>query len=171
MEKPEPTGAGAVECYRGVLFGVAYRLVGTAHDAENMVQESFSRWNRLDPDERALIVSPRSWLLRVVSRVCLDHRRSAGFQRRTSVGDWLPEPLPDRRGNPMCDITLDESVSIALVILLEEVTPTARAIVILHDVFGLSFTDIGEIVGCSPAACRHLAVVARRHVRPETGSS
>lgn len=179
LTEPGAAEAAAVERYRGLLFSVAYRLVGTAHDAEDMVQESFSRWYQLDPDEQAQIQSPRSWLVRVTSRVCLDHLKSARVRRESYVGDWLPEPLPDRlistdlgagpteRGDPLYDITLDESVSIALLVLMEELTPAARVTFILHDVFGFSFTDIAEVVSRSPAACRQLAVSARRHVRPD----
>lgn len=168
-----------VESHRGLLFSVAYRLVGAAHDAEDMVQETFSRWYQLNPEDRAAIVSPRAWLVRVASRVCLDHLRSARVRRESYVGDWLPEPLPgslvaasfgsgSNRGDPLHDITLDESVSTALLVLLEEVTPAERVTFILHDVFGISFNDIAEIVGRSAAACRQLAVSARRHVRTDS---
>ena len=173
------SGPTDVESHRRLLFSVAYRLVGAAHDAEDMVQETYTRWYQMAPEARATIESPRAWLVRVASRVCLDHLGSARVRRESYVGDWLPEPLPGSlvaasfgsgtsRGDPLHDITLDESVSTALLVLLEEVTPAERVTFILHDVFGLPFQDISDIVGRSPAACRQLAVSARRHVRPDS---
>lgn len=178
MGEFDESTATNVESHRGLLFSVAYRLVGAAHDAEDMVQETYSRWYQMKPDDRAAIELPRAWLVRVASRVCLDHLGSARVRRESYVGDWLPEPLPgslvaasfgsgNNRGDPLHDITLDESVSTALLVLLEEVTPAERVTFILHDVFGLPFNDISEIVGRSSAACRQLAVSARRHLRPD----
>ena len=161
--------------HRRLLFSVAFRMVGSAHDAEDMVQEAYSPWYGLDPHARSMIGSPRAWLVQVTSRLCLDHLRSARVRRESYVGDWLPEPLPTdyiaanfgggpTPGDPVHDVTLDESVSTALLVLLEEVTPAERVTFILHDVFGVPFREISEIVGRTPAACRQLAVSARRHV-------
>lgn len=164
--------------YRKLLFGVAFRLLGSAHDAEDMVQEAYSRWYAMDGPARAAIDSPRAWLVQVTSRACLDQLRSARVRRESYVGEWLPEPLPASylsanlgasamAGDPVNDITLDESVSTALLVLLEEVTPAERVTFILHDVFGVPFNEIADIVGRTSAACRQLAVSARRHVRSE----
>lgn len=167
-----------VEQYRKLLFGVAFRLLGSAHDADDMVQEAFSRWYAMDRQARSAIDAPRAWLVQVTSRVCLDQLRSARVRRESYVGDWLPEPLPTSYlaanlgaspmpGDPVNDVTLDESVSTALLVLLEEVTPAERVTFILHDVFGVPFSEISDIVGRTSAACRQLAVSARRHVRSD----
>jgi RNA polymerase sigma-70 factor, ECF subfamily len=163
---------------RKLLFNVAFRLLGSTHDAEDMVQEAYSRWYALDEQAQSMIEVPQAWLVQVTSRVCLDQLRSARVRRETYVGDWLPEPLPTSylsanfgstamAGDPVHDITLDESVSTALMVLLEEVTPAERVTLILHDVFGLPYREIADIVGRSSAACRQLAVSARRHVHSE----
>lgn len=178
------TDRGQVVCvevgdFRGLLFSVAYRMLGSAHDAEDMVQEAFSRWYAQTPENRSEIGSPRAWLVAVTSRACLDHLRSARARHEAYVGDWLPEPIPPHRmpvalddssapGDPADHITLSESVSTALLVLLEELTPAQRVAFVLHDVFRLPFSEVSEILERSPEACRQLAVAARRHVRGES---
>jgi len=165
-----------VEQHRPVLTGVAFRLLGSAHDAEDMVQEAYSRWYGLAPTDRAGIETPAAWLVRVTSRICLDYLRSARVRRENYVGEWLPEPLPvwhpattgarqSDTADPADEVTLDESVSTAVMVLLEDLSPAERVSFVLHDVFGVSFSEIGTIVGRTPAACRQLAVSARRHAR------
>ncbi|MFC7676001.1 RNA polymerase sigma factor SigJ [Mycolicibacterium sp. GCM10028919] len=164
--------------YRKLLFSVAFRLLGSTQDAEDMVQEAYARWFAMDQHAQSIIEVPQAWLVRVTSHACLDQLRSARVRREAYVGDWLPEPVPTsyltanlgasaRPCDPVQNVTLDESVSTALLVLLEEVTPAERVTFILHDVFGVPFKEIADIVGRSPAACRQLAVSARRHVRSE----
>ena len=157
------------------LLNIAYRLVGSLSEAEDVVQETYARWYALEPTERAAIVSPGAWLTRVASRICLDLLRSARSRRERYVGEWIPEPVPDlaewvggmpRDGHDPADrITLDESINMAFLVVLESMTPAERVAFILHDVFGFSFPEVAEIVGRSPAACRQLASSARRRLR------
>jgi RNA polymerase sigma-70 factor (ECF subfamily) len=157
------------------LFGVSYRLLGSTHDAEDAVQEGLARWQELTPAQQAEIREPVAWLTTVVSRISLDVLGSARARRENYTGIWLPEPvlgpagvadLPHNRfTDPEDAVTLDESVSLALLVAMEQLTPGERVSLILHDVFGLPFAEIAEIVGRSPDACRQLASTARRHVR------
>ncbi|MGY1750932.1 RNA polymerase sigma factor SigJ [Modestobacter sp. SYSU DS0511] len=154
-----------VEEQRGHLMGVAYRMLGTVADAEDAVQETFARWYRLSDDERAAIERPAAWLTRVVSRVCLDALGSARARRERYVGEWLPEPVPvDAVDDPAERAALTDSVGLALLVVLESLTPAERVVFVLHDVFALPFSEIAEAVGRSPAACRQLATSARRRV-------
>jgi len=157
---------------RNQLINVAYRLLGSLADAEDAVQETYARWYALSPGERDAIASPAGWLTKVAGRVCLDVLRSARVRRERYVGEWLPEPLPDRTewADPADRITLDESVTMAFLVVLESMTPAERVAFVLHDVFQYPFADVAEIVGRTPAACRQLASSARRRVadaRPE----
>ena len=156
------------------LLNVAYRLLGSFSEAEDAVQETYFRWYALTPEQQREIDSPGAWLTTVASRVCLDQLKSARVQRERYVGEWIPEPLPSaraaaaRRGpgdvDPADRVTLDESVNMAMLVVLEAMTPAERVTFILHDVFRYPFADIGEIVGRSPEAFRQLAASARRRV-------
>jgi RNA polymerase sigma factor (sigma-70 family) len=184
-DRPDARGTpddSVVDSDRALLLNVAYRLLGSTAEAEDAVQETYVRWYRLTPQQRSEVVSPVAWLVRVTSRICLDVLGSARRRRERYVGEWLPEPIPaDGRwhsqhdagptGDPADRITLDESVSMALLVVLESMTPAERVVFVLHDVFRHPFAEIAEIVGRSPAACRQLAASARRRVRPTTGSS
>jgi RNA polymerase sigma-70 factor, ECF subfamily len=147
------------------LFGVAYRLLGTVADAEDAVQETFLRWEQTDP---AAVENPAGWLTTVLTRYCLDQLRSARARREAYAGPWLPEPLmegPDVVAeDPAERVVLDESVSMAMLVVLETLSPAERAVFVLHDVFGIGFEEVGSMVGRAPAACRELASRARRHV-------
>jgi RNA polymerase sigma-70 factor, ECF subfamily len=147
------------------LFGVAYRLLGTVASAEDAVQETFLRWEQAD---HAAVENPGGWLTTVLTRYCLDQLRSARARREAYVGTWLPEPLVESLdlvgGDPAERVTLDESVSLAMLVVLETLSPAERAVFVLHDVFGLSFEEVGSMVGRAPAACRQLGSRARRHV-------
>ncbi|MGY1842078.1 RNA polymerase sigma factor SigJ [Modestobacter sp. SYSU DS0875] len=154
-----------VEEQRGHLMGVAYRMLGTVADAEDAVQETFARWYRLTDEERAAIAQPTAWLTRVVSRVCLDTLGSARVRRERYVGEWLPEPVPvDAVDDPAERAALTDSVGLALLVVLESLTPAERVVFVLHEVFAVPFGEIAEAVGRSPAACRQLATSARRRV-------
>lgn len=159
------------------LVSLAFRMLGTIAEAEDAVQETYVRWYRLSDQERAGIDSPRAWLTRVASRVCLDVLGSARARRESYVGEWLPEPVPvsafthpgesatfDAR-DPLESVSLDESVSTALLTVLESMTPAERVVFVLHEVFALPFREIAEVVGRTDAACRQLAASARRRVR------
>jgi len=161
-----------LENERGALLGLCYRMLGTVADAEDAVQETFVRWLRLTDAERAAIRNPAAWLTRVAGRVCLDMLGSARARRERYVGEWLPEPVPGDSPiaasapiDPADRVTLDDSVSMALLVLLESLTPAERVAFVLHDVFGVPFGEIAESVGRSPDAVRQLASQARRRVQ------
>ena len=164
--------AAALDAERSALMGLAYRMLGTVADAEDAVQETYTRWVRMPQRERDAIRNPGAWLMRTASRVCLDQLGSARARRERYVGEWLPEPLPSSglanpsiATDPLDRVSLDESVSTALLVLLESLTPAERVAFVLHDVFTMSFAEIAEVVGRSPDACRQLASSARRHIR------
>ena len=172
---PDP-GLEAVVGERRQLINLAYRLLGSLAEAEDAVQETYARWYAMPAQQRAAIASPGAWLTTVASRICLDVLGSARARRERYVGEWIPEPLPDQtewasgRGggtpaDPADRITLDESVSMAFLVVLDAMTPAERVAFILHDVFGYPFAEIAQIVGRTPAACRQLASAARHRVR------
>lgn len=154
------------------LMSVAFRMLGTVADAEDAVQETYIRWFRLTDLERIAILVPRAWLTTAISRICLNMLTSARHRRETYVGEWLPEPIPAfspastaaATGDPLDRITLDDSISTALLMVLEAMTPPQRVAFVLHDVFAMPFNEIAEIVGRTPAACRQLAKSARDRI-------
>ncbi|MGW3992099.1 RNA polymerase sigma factor SigJ [Amycolatopsis sp. NPDC004772] len=153
---------------RRQLTGLAYRLLGSLSDAEDVVQEAYGRWYALSGPQREAIASPGAWLTTVASRLCLDQLRSARVRRERYVGEWLPEPLPGEAGagtDPADRVTLDESVTMAFLVVLEAMTPAERVAFVLHDVFGYPFAEVAAVLGRSPAAARQLASSARRRVR------
>ncbi|MBO2456311.1 RNA polymerase sigma factor SigJ [Actinomadura violacea] len=166
-------GLAAVISERRQLINLAYRLLGSLADAEDVVQETYARWYALTGPQQDAIASPGAWLSKVASRICLDVLGSARARRERYVGEWIPEPLPEpaqwASGRPGADpadrITLDESVSMAFLVVLESMTPAERVALVLHDVFRYPFAEIAEITGRTPAACRQLASSARRRVR------
>lgn len=164
-EEPVDSVIGAPE-ERRRLTSLSFRLLGTLEEAEDAVQETYVRWYRLSGEERAGIANPQGWLTRVASRVCLDVLKSARVRREQYVGPWLPEPLPsDFDGSDPADrVTLDDTVSTALLVVLEAMTPAERVAFVLHDVFALPFADIADVVGRTPAAVRQLATAGRRKV-------
>ncbi|MHC2997730.1 RNA polymerase sigma factor SigJ [Microbacterium sp. HJ5] len=161
-----------LERERRGLLGLAYRMLGTVTDAEDAVQETYLRWYRLTDAERAAIRNPAAWLTRVAGRVCLDMLGTARARRERYVGEWLPEPVPGESPiaasapvDPLDRVTLDDSISTALLVVLESLTPAERVAFVLHDVFGVPFAEIAEAVGRTPDAARQLASQARRRVR------
>jgi len=160
--------------HRRQLTNVAYRLLGSLADAEDAVQEALIRWYALTPADRDAIESPAAWLTTVTSRICLDQLGSARARRERYVGEWIPEPVPDRTewpgapgdaADPADRITLDESIDMAFLVVLDSMSPAERVAFLLHDVFRYPFAEVAEIVGRTPAACRQLASTARRRVR------
>jgi RNA polymerase sigma-70 factor, ECF subfamily len=172
--RPDP-GLSAIISERRQLINLAYRLLGSLAEAEDAVQETYARWYAMTPRQQDAIESPGAWLTTVASRICLDLLRSARARRERYVGQWIPEPLPEstewisgRAGGPADPadrVTLDESVGMAFLVVLDSMTPAERVAFILHDVFRYPFADIAEIVGRTPAACRQLASSARRRIR------
>lgn len=150
------------------LLDIAYRMLGSLSEAEDAVQEAFARLLRADLDG---IDDVRAWLVVVVSRVCLDQLRSARSRREAYVGPWLPEPLVDLAGEDPADrVTLDDSVRMAVLLVLERLSPAERVAFVLHDVFQYDFDRVASIMGRTPVACRQLASRARRQVRAETAT-
>lgn len=161
-----------LESARRTLMALAYRMMGTVADAEDAVQETYLRWYRLPAAERERIDNPAAWLTRVAGRVCLDLLGSARARRERYVGEWLPEPVPGESAiaasvpiDPLDRVTLDESVSVALMLVLESLTPAERVAFVLHDIFAVPFAEIAETVGRTPEASRQLASQARRRIR------
>jgi RNA polymerase sigma-70 factor (ECF subfamily) len=145
-----------------MLFGLAYRMLGSVMDAEDIVQEAFLRWQQV---AGATVEEPRAYLTTVVTRLCIDHLRSARVRREQYVGPWLPEPLvTDQEPEVSNAPALAESLSMAFLVLLETLTPQERAVFLLHEVFGYSFGEIAAIIGKSEANCRQIAGRARKHV-------
>ncbi|GGA06450.1 sigma-70 family RNA polymerase sigma factor [Sphingobium fuliginis] len=149
---------GAAESFdplRPRLIRVAYRMLGSVADAEDVVQEAFIRWMGADRDA---VREPEAFLRRTVTRLCLDQLKSARRNRETYIGPWLPDPVVDDAGE-------EEDVTLPLMLALERLSPLERAAFLLHDVFGVGFEEIAATVERDPAACRQLAARARAHVR------
>jgi RNA polymerase sigma factor (sigma-70 family) len=172
--RPDP-GLDAIMSERRQLINLAYRLLGSLAEAEDAVQETYARWYALTREQQQAIESPGAWLTTVASRICLDVLGSARARRERYVGEWIPEPLPDPAqwisgrpaaagADPADRVTLDESVSMAFLVVLEAMTPAERVAFILHDVFRYSFAEVAGITGRTPGACRQLASSARRRV-------
>ncbi|HEY2791054.1 MAG TPA: RNA polymerase sigma factor SigJ [Micromonosporaceae bacterium] len=154
---------------RRQLINLTYRLLGSLADAEDAVQETYARWYAMPRERQDAIESPGAWLTTVASRICLDVLGSARARRERYVGEWIPEPLPEptewSSADPADRVTLDESVNMAFLVVLESMTPAERVSFILHDVFRYPFAEVAEIVGRTPAACRQLASSARKRIR------
>ena len=157
---------------RRQLINLTYRLLGSLAEAEDAVQETYARWYALSRQQQDAIESPGAWPSTVASRICLNLLGSARARREIYVGEWIPEPLPEpaewtsgRTDDPADRVTLDESVSMAFLVVLESMTPAERVALILHDVFRYPFADVAQITGRTPAACRQLASSARRRIR------
>ncbi|MFE7331344.1 RNA polymerase sigma factor SigJ [Streptomyces sp. NPDC057565] len=169
-------GLSAIMSERRRLINLGYRLLGSLADAEDVVQETYARWYVMSAREQQAIESPGAWLVTVASRICLNLLGSARARRETYVGDWIPEPLPEPTewitgpsgvdgSDPADRVTLDESVTMAFLVVLDSMTPAERVAFVLHDVFRYPFGEVAEIVGRTPAACRQLASSARRRIR------
>jgi len=160
------------EEHRAHLLGVAYRMLGSRADAEDAVQEA---WLRLQRSDRAAIGDLRGWLTTVLGRLCLDELRSARVRREAYVGPWLPEPLvealpggggtaPAAAADPGDAAAEDDTIRLAMLVVLDRLSPEQRVALVLHDVFGVPFEDVAGVLGRSPAAARQLASRARRAV-------
>ncbi|GAA0853848.1 RNA polymerase sigma-70 factor [Streptosporangium amethystogenes subsp. fukuiense] len=147
--------------HRNLLFSVAYRVLGTVADAEDAVQDAWIKWSA---DDRSQVADPKAYLARIVSNLALRRLRSARYQRETYVGPWLPEPILTS-GDTADDITNAESVSTAMLVVLETLSPLERAVFVLKEVFDFSHAEIAQAVERSEAAVRQAAHRAREHVR------
>jgi RNA polymerase sigma-70 factor (TIGR02957 family) len=160
---PDPSHGAATDAFlthRNLLFTVAYEILGSAVDAEDVLQETWLRWAEVDLEE---VREPRAYLVRIATRQALNRMRSLARRKEDYVGQWLPEPLltsPDVAE----DVVLADSVSMALMVVLESLSPTERAVFVLHESFGFSHPEIAEAVDRSPAAVRQIAHRAREHV-------
>lgn len=156
MTQPE---AKDFEVHRRFLAGLAYRMLGSLAEADDIVQDAYLRWAQVDASS---VAHPRAYLVRVVTRLCLDRMKSATSRREQYVGTWLPEPIVAAPEQPMAD-----DLSIALLVTLERLSPLERAAFLLHDVFDMDYGDIAGTLGRTEDACRQLAARARQHVRHE----
>ena len=157
--RPDPA-TGAFLAHRNLLFTVAYEMLGSAADAEDVLQETWLRWAGVD---LGTVRDQRAYLVRITTRQALARLRTLGRRKESYVGSWLPEPLlttPDVAE----DVELANSVSMAMLLVLETLTPAERAVFVLREVFGLGYGEIGEAVGKNPAAVRQIAHRARAHV-------
>src|SRR3954447_1951779 len=149
---------------RRLLFSIAYRMIGSVGDAEDLGQEAFLRMHR-EEEEGGEIESPKAFLTTVVTRLSIDHLRSARVRREEYVGEWLPEPLlVDPAPGPADEAEMSDTLSLAFLVLLESLSPLERAVFLLHEVFGYSYAEIGDVVDKTEDNCRQIALRARRAV-------
>ena len=158
-------GIGDALGYRRLLFGIAYRMLGTVAEAEDAVQETYLRWHRNASGE---VRSPKAWLTATVTRLCIDQLRQAKARRQFYVGPWLPEPIAGPEpADPADHAALADDLSLALLIVLERLSPPERAAFVLHEAFDQGYDEIAAVLGKSEAACRQLVHRARERVRQE----
>jgi RNA polymerase sigma-70 factor (ECF subfamily) len=152
------------EAYRPLMLSIAYRMLGSLTEAEDIVQEAYLRYQTTPPDQ---IVSHKAFLSTVVTRLCLNHLRSAQAQREAYIGPWLPEPVltsVDERFAPMQQAELHESLALAFLVLLEQLSPVERAVFLLREVFDYEYAEIAAAVGKTEGACRQVFSRAKRHI-------
>jgi len=148
--------------HRGLLFSVAYRMLGSVADTEDMLQETFIRWQQASIEE---VRSPRAFLVTIITRLCINHLQSARVQREEYVGEWLPEPLvTDPASDPLGVVKVDESLSMAFLLLLERLTPMERAVFLLREVFDYDYAEIAQMLAQNEANCRQILRRAQQHV-------
>ena len=158
----DPDRLATFSQYRGLLFSVAYRMLGSVADAEDMVQETFIRWQQAANDE---IRSPRAFLVTVITRLSINQLQSARVRREEYVGEWLPEPLVTGPGSdPLGALKADESLSMAFLLLLERLTAMERAVFLLREVFEYEYAEIAGVLGQSETNCRQILRRAKQHV-------
>ena len=173
--EPEvPVRLAMFDQHRSLLFSIAYRMLGSVTDAEDMLQETFIRWQQAS-DSNEEIRSPRAFLVTIISRLCINHLQSARVQREEYVGQWLPEPIVTGPGSdPLEMVRVDESLSMAFLVVLERLTPVERAVFLLREVFEYEYAEIADFLGLSEANCRQILGRAKGHVsevRPRFATS
>jgi RNA polymerase sigma-70 factor (ECF subfamily) len=158
--------ASTFEPHRARLYGIAYRMLGSRADAEDIVQEAYLRWHRAPADE---IRSAEAWLVTTTTRLCIDRLRAAQAERAAYIGPWLPEPIVGEAAAPPADVAteLASSLSVAFLAMLERLAPEERAAFLLREVFDSDYAEIAQILGKSEAACRQIVSRARKRVRDE----
>jgi RNA polymerase sigma-70 factor (ECF subfamily) len=160
---PDSNRLEAFDQHRALLFSIAYRMTGSVADAEDMLQEGFMRWQQAFAED---VRSTKSFLVTIISRLCINHLQSARVRREEYVGQWLPEPLvTDPGSDGYALVHADESLSIAFLVLLERLAPVERAVFLLHEVFDYEYSEIAAAVGRTEANCRQILRRARQHVR------
>lgn len=175
MAEPEHESI-AFELLRPRLFGIAYRMTASVADAEDLCQDAWMRWQRVDPDT---VENPEAYLVSVVTRLSIDRLRSAAHRRENYVGPYLPEPLVepmgglggDRLSDPADAAVLADSLTSAFLVLLDELTAPERAVLVLHDVFAYPFDEVASAVNSTPSAVRQLASRARKKLDVRPGAS
>ncbi|MGB6308849.1 MAG: RNA polymerase sigma-70 factor [Steroidobacteraceae bacterium] len=151
------------ERHRPRLFGIAYRMLSSRADAEDVLQDAYLRWHRGSSEE---LRSAEAWLVTIVTRLCIDRLRAVRAEREHYVGPWLPEPLIGEAASPPdASAELSSSLSIAFLVVLEQLAPDERAAFLLHDVFDTEYADLSQILGKSESACRQIVSRARKRVR------
>lgn len=158
------TAEAVFEARRGAMTGLAYRMLGSRAEAEDVVQDAWLRWRKV---EAQTVREPGAFLNRVVTRLCLDRLKSARARREVYVGEWLPEPVLDAQALAPDETDLDADLSVAFLLTLERLSPLERAAFLLHDVFDRPFSEVAAALDRSEAACRQLAARARTHVRQD----
>src|SRR3954454_15911230 len=160
-----PESTETYESLRPLLFSIAYRMVGSVTEAEDIVQEAYLRHHRAVHEGDTEVQAPKAWLSAVTTRLAIDHLRSARVRRETYVGPWLPEPLlTDPAPDPSEQVELSDSLSIAFLTVLESLSPVERAVYLLREVFGYGYDEIAAVVDRSEENCRQLLTRARRHI-------
>jgi RNA polymerase sigma-70 factor (ECF subfamily) len=148
--------------YRSLLFSIAYRMLGSVADAEDVLQETYIRWQQTNDET---IRSPRAFLVTIVSRLCINQLQSARVQREEYVGQWLPEPIvTDLSSEPLGIVNVEETLSMAFLVMLERLTPIERAVFLLHEVFEYEHSEISAVIGQNEVNCRQILRRARQHV-------
>jgi len=165
---PSASGGTRLETFdqhRSLLFGIAYRMLGSVADAEDILQEAFLRWEHSSPVK---IDSPKAWLVTIVTRLSINHLQSARVLREEYFGEWLPESVVTTpRSNPLLSLEVDESLSLAFLILLERLNPMERAALLLRDVFDYEYSEIARILDQNEVNCRQILRRARQHIKAE----
>ena len=165
LDSTDQSRLTAFDQHRGLLFSIAYRMLGSVADAEDILQETFIRWLQASADD---IRSPKAFLITIITRLSINHLQSARVRREEYVGQWLPEPVViDEGRDPAGRLQADESLSIAFLVLLERLNPTERAVFLLREVFDYEYAEIAAALGISEANCRQILRRARQHVRAE----
>ena len=144
------------------MFSIAYRMLGTVSDADDIIQETFLRWQKLDASK---VNSAQAFLSTAVTRLCIDFLRSTKRQREQYIGPWLPEPLVADSSHQDRNAEFADSLSLAFLAMLEKLSPTERAVLLLHDVFGFEFKEVARMIGKTPVNCRQICRRARKYVR------